>query len=158
MARVEAPLPGRQRVCPSTYLKPCDEVYYVKDVPEAIPSVLKANSTSTVDGDTSAAGKSDDAEVSGIQSEVTSSSKAVVTTEPKPSRAVKSNSTTRPISTAKRANQLVKTKSKPLRDESRLYQAHHSSRKQQRCKLVGPYARSPAHLAGHIKHGGDPKR
>ena len=100
---------------PSTYLKPCDEVYYVKDVPEAIPSVLKANSTPTVDGGTSAAGKSDDAEVSGIQSEVTSSSKAVVTTEPKPSRAVKSNSTTRPISTAKRANQLVTTKSKPLR-------------------------------------------
>ena len=44
------------------------------------------------------------------------------------------------------------------RDESRLYQAHHSSRKQQGCKLVGPYARGPAHLAGHIKHGGDPKR
>ena len=100
---------------PSTYLKPCDEVYYVKDVPGAIPSVLKASSTPAVDGGAPAAGKSDDAEVSGIQSEVTSSSKAVTTTEPKPSRAVKSNSTTRLISTAKRANQLVKTKSKPSR-------------------------------------------
>ena len=109
---------------PSTYLKPCDEVYYVKGagekvvldrIPEAASSILNDSSTLTVDGGALGAGKSDAGEARNIQSKVTSSSKAVATTKPKPLHAAKADSTTRPVATAKSTNEVATAKPKPSR-------------------------------------------